>query len=75
MCQVHTAVKALVRYWWLGGRVSEVRINHTVNVIRHWQERIANARKSHIKETRRKLRKLGILLKNVIRCNWPDPAQ
>jgi hypothetical protein len=40
--------------------------------IQHWQQRIAAARKSHTKQTRKKLRKMGIYFKDLIRCNWPS---
>lgn len=46
-------------------------IEEAVNEIKHWQRRIATARVSHIKQTRKKLRKLGIYLKDLIRCKWP----
>ena len=75
MCQVHTAIGALVQSWWLSGRASAKLIEHTATVIQHWQQRIATARKSHTKRTRKKLRKMGIFLKDLYRCKWPDPAQ
>lgn len=71
MCQVHTAVGALVRSWWLNGRASTALIEQTAREIQHWQQRIAAARKSHTKQKRKKLRELGIKLKDLIRCKWP----
>lgn len=71
MCQVHTVVAALVQSWWLNGALSAALIEKAAKVIRHWQERLAAARKSHIKRTRKKLRKIGIYLKDLIRCEWP----
>lgn len=75
MCQVHTAVGSLVQSWWLSGRASTALIEHTARKIQHWQQRIAAARKSHRNRTRRRLREMGIYLKDLIRCSWPDPAQ
>jgi putative heme iron utilization protein len=46
-------------------------IEKAVEAIRHWQQRLAAARESHIKRTRKKLRKMGIYLKDLIRCKWP----
>ncbi len=69
--QVHIAVGALVRSWWLHGRASPALIKQTAKVIQHWQQRIAAARKSHTKQFRKKLRKMGIKLKDLISCKWP----
>jgi SRSO17 transposase len=71
VCQVHTAIGSLVRSWWLNGRASTRLIEHTASVIQRTQQRNAIARKSHIKRTHRRLRKLGITLKELIRCKWP----
>ena len=71
MCQVHVAAAALVRSWWLSGALCTALIKAAVTEIQHWQQRIAAARKSHIKRTRKKLRKTGIYLKDLIRCKWP----
>ena len=71
MCQVHIAVAALVRSWWLRGALCTALIEEAAQEIRHWQRRIAAARESHIKRTRKKLRKMGIYLKDLIRCKWP----
>lgn len=72
MCQVHTAVGALVPSWWRSGRASAALIKDTANNIQHWQQRIAAARESHTKATRKKLRKMGIYLKDLISCAWPS---
>ena len=71
VCQVHTAIGALVQSWWLSGHASTTLIEHTATVIQHWQKRNAAARKSHTKRTRKKLRNIGIYLKDLIRCKWP----
>jgi hypothetical protein len=51
--------------------LSAALIEKAVKDIRHRQHRIAAARKSHIKQTRKKLRENGIYLKDLIRCKWP----
>ncbi len=71
MCQVHVATAALVQSWWLSGALCTALIKAAATEIQHWQQRNAAARKSHIKRTRRKLRKMGIYLKDLIRCKWP----
>ena len=71
MRQVHVAVAALVRSWWLSGALCTALIEEAANEIQHWQHRNAAARKSNIKRTRQKLRKKGIYLKDLIRCKWP----
>jgi hypothetical protein len=71
ICQVHTAVGALVRSWWLCGRASALPIEDTARCLGHWQQRIAAARKCHVKRTRKKLRQMGIYLKDILRCKWP----
>jgi hypothetical protein len=58
--QVHSAIGSLVRSWWLNGRASTTLIEHTAKTIQHWQQRSAIARKSHHKQTRKKLRQIGI---------------
>ena len=59
MCQVHTAVAALVRSWRLNGALSTALIEEAVKLIHHWQQRNAAARESHSKRTRKRLRKIG----------------
>ncbi len=70
MCQVHDAVAALMPSWWHNGRASPTLIEHTASTIQHWQQRNATARKFHRKRTLKKLRKNGIVLKDLIRCKW-----
>jgi hypothetical protein len=57
--------------WWRKGRASTKLIEHTANKIQYWQQRNAIARASHYKRTRKKLRKIGVKLKEIIRCKWP----
>ena len=71
MCQVHIAVAVLVQSWWLNGALCTALIEKAAQDIRHRQQRIAAARESHIKRTRKKLREMGIYLKDLIRCKWP----
>jgi hypothetical protein len=61
----------LVRSWWLNGRASPTLIELTADKIQHWQQRNAIARECHHKRTRKKLRKIGVKLKEIIRCKWP----
>ena len=71
VCQLHTATAALVRSWWDSGRAACDRLlERTAAKIRHQQRRNAQARKSHTKTTRRKLRELGIRLTDLPRCTW-----
>jgi hypothetical protein len=63
-----------VRWCDRGGSTAEhplQLIKQTAKVVQHWQQRIAAARKSHTKRSRKKLRKMGIKLKDLIRCKWP----
>ena len=71
MCQLHTALAALVRSWWANGRAASERLlEKTAAKITHQQRRNAQARKSHTKRTRRRLRELGIKLTELKRCRW-----
>ncbi len=69
-CQVHTAIAAMIPYWWLDQRPSAKLWERTAAEIDRTQERNAAARKSHTKATRKKLRGLGIKLTEVPRCAW-----
>ncbi|GIX02460.1 MAG: hypothetical protein KatS3mg112_1397 [Thermogutta sp.] len=71
ICQVHLAVSALIRSWSLSRRASRRLIEKTARRIRYSQQRKAAARKSHYRRTLRKLREIGINIKNLIRCKWP----
>jgi hypothetical protein len=51
--------------------LSAALIEQAVRDIQHRQRRLVAARKSHVKQTRKKLREIGIYLKNAIRCKWP----
>ena len=71
MCQVHRAVSALVQSCCLAGDASDALLERTANTIQHWQRRNRAARTQHIRRTRKKLRRLGMTLKDLIRCKWP----
>lgn len=70
MCQVHTAISAVIRSLWLDGRAASALYAQAANDIRWAQTRNAQARISHTKTTRRRLRALGIKLTEVKRCVW-----
>ncbi len=71
MCQLHTAMAALVRSWWDNGQAAADRVlERTAEKITRTQQRQATSRKSHTKTTRGKLRKLGIRLTELPRCGW-----
>jgi len=59
-----------VRGWWLKGRASGELIDQAIEEITWAQQRNVQARKSHTKTTRRKLRQLGIKLTDIKRIPW-----
>jgi hypothetical protein len=71
VCQLHTATAALIRSWWVNDQPASDRLlEKTAAKITYKQQRNAQARKSHTKATKRKLRKLGIRLTELPRCTW-----
>jgi len=71
VCQLHTAMAALVRSWWDNdGPASDRLLEKTAKKISVLQRRKAQARKSHAKTTRRKLHRLGIRLTDLPKCGW-----
>ena len=73
MCQLHTAMSALLRSWWLNEQPASDRlIDKTAEKIAGTQRRNAQARKSHTKKTLYRLRKLGIKLAALKRCQWDE---
>jgi hypothetical protein len=61
----------LVQSWWDNGQAASERlVEKTVRKIQKLQRRNAQARKSHTKNTQRKLRALGIRLTDLPRCGW-----
>lgn len=71
MCQLHTAMAALVRSWWDNDQAASDRLlERTAKKITRTQQRQVVARRSHTKTTRRKLRELGIRLTELPKCGW-----
>lgn len=71
MCQLHTAMAALVRSWWDNDQAASDRLlDKTAKKITRTQQRKAAARNSHTKTTRRKLKALGIRLTELPQCGW-----
>ena len=69
-CQVHTAVAALIPFWWLDLSPPRKLLERTSAEIERANRRDAVARKSHTKRTRRRLRESGIKLTELPRCTW-----
>jgi hypothetical protein len=55
---------------WLSGRCGTRLLEKTTKELRYTQVRRAQARKSHTKATRRKLRAAGVRLTTLTRCCW-----
>jgi hypothetical protein len=70
VCQVHTAVAALVRSWWLDDAATTPLLEQAAKEIEYTQARNQLARKCHTKTTRRKLRAAGIQLTKIRTCRW-----
>ena len=71
MCQVHTAMCAVVQSLWLDESPATKLFEHAAEKINWHQHRNATARKGHVKKTRRRLRNRGITLSKIKRCQWP----
>ena len=69
VCQVHTAINALVQSWQLDPAAADRLIRRTAECLQYHQRRNAIARRSHTKTTIRQLRTLGIKLPNLKRCD------
>lgn len=69
MCQVRTAVGAVVQSWWLDLDSAKTLRERTAKQLQYHQQRIALARKAHTKTTKRKLRRLGINVDHLKRCD------
>ena len=61
---------AVIRSWWLDDVAAKPLFEQAAKEIQHNQARNAQARTSHRKHTRRKLRALGIKLTEIKRCRW-----
>jgi hypothetical protein len=70
VCQIHTAVSAVIRSLWLDDQAADAIYTQAAAEIQWAQHRNAQARKSHTKTTRRRLRQLGIQLSSLKRCVW-----
>jgi hypothetical protein len=69
-CQVHTAIAALIPFWWLGMSPPKKLLERTSEEIQRTQQRNAQARKCHTTRTRQRLHALGIKLAKLPRCCW-----
>ena len=69
MCQVHTAVNAVVVSWSLDRRSGQRLLARTADHIAYHQRRSVLARESHTRSTIRKLKRLGINVDALPRCN------
>ena len=68
MCQVHTAVNAVVQSWSFDRRSGLRLLARTADQIAYHQRRGVLARESHTRSTIRKLRRLGIDVDRLPRC-------
>ena len=69
VCQVHTAVGAVVQSWWLDRASADTLIERTAELLEYHQQRNALARTAHTKTTIRKLKRLGINVNTLKRCH------
>ena len=67
---MHTAVAALIPFWWLNLSPPKKLLERTSAEIERAQRRDASSRKGHTKRTRRRLREIGIKLTELPRCSW-----
>jgi len=67
---MHTAVAAVVKSWWRDPSAADDLFEKAADKINWAQHRNEQARKSHCKTKRRKLKKLGIMLSEIKRCRW-----
>ncbi len=67
---MHTAIAALIPFWWLSISPPKKLLERTSQEIERTQQRNALARKCHTKQTLQRLRALGIKLAKVPRCCW-----
>ena len=66
MCQLRTAVDAVVESWWLDPISAHRLLQRTAEKLQYHQRRNAEARKSHTKTKKRKLQQRGITLKSLV---------
>jgi hypothetical protein len=65
VCQVHTAINAIVRSWSLDPISRDRWIEHTAEILQYYQRRNAQARASHTASTRHRLRQQSIRLASL----------
>jgi hypothetical protein len=71
VCQLHTAMAALVRLWGLPFPTARGEVlQKAAAKIRYTQHRKAQARKSHWRQALERLRQFGITLFELKRCTW-----
>jgi len=64
-----------VRSWWISEpKEAEKLLTKAAAKIRYAQRRNEQARRSHTKTTLRKLKKLGIDLAEIERCQWDEAS-
>lgn len=70
MCQVHRAVSAVVRSWWLDGLAAQLLFQQAAEEIAYHQQRNAAARESHTRTTNKRLLARGINPTKTPAVNW-----
>ena len=65
---MRAAASAVVQSWWLDEDAANDLFRRTAEIIQYHQRRNAQARQSHTKATKRKLRQAGIQLSKLKRC-------
>ena len=71
--QIRQATSALVASWWQSETAGNSNIEQAARRIDYYQNRNAQARKSHAKTRIAKLESLGINMDTVRRCEWNSP--
>lgn len=70
MCQVHVALSAIVRSWWLDGLAAALLFEQAAAEIAYHQTRNAAARESHTRSTNQRLLARGIDLTKTPAVTW-----
>ncbi|HUO09679.1 MAG TPA: transposase [Phycisphaerae bacterium] len=71
LCQIHRVMAQLAPVWRQGGRCSRALAESIQRQLLVTQQRAAKARASHHKRTLRRLREIGVFLKDLRNCKWP----
>jgi hypothetical protein len=69
VCQVHAAVDAVVQSWWLDRQSADTLISRVADRLQYHQQRNALARRAHGNTTKRELRRIGINVSTLKRCD------